>query len=97
MTRKFFGTDGIRGLTNSEPVTAETALRVRQAAGAHFVRGDYRLRVVMGKDTRLSDYMMELAMVAGFSLVGVDVVLLGPMPTHAADMQTPFGVCSSWR
>ena len=84
MTRKFFGTDGIRGLTNSEPMTAETALRVGQAAGAHFLRGDHRHRVVIGKDTRLSGYMMESALVAGFASVGMDVVLLGPMPTPAA-------------
>ncbi len=88
MTRKFFGTDGIRGLTNSEPMTAETALRVGQAAGAHFLRGDHRHRVVIGKDTRLSGYMMELAMVAGFTSVGMDVVLLGPMPTPAVAMLT---------
>ena len=88
MTRKFFGTDGIRGTTNSEPMTAETALRVGQAAGAHFLRGDHRHRVVIGKDTRLSGYMMELAMVAGFTSVGMDVVLLGPMPTPAVAMLT---------
>ncbi|HET7708207.1 MAG TPA: phosphoglucosamine mutase [Sphingomicrobium sp.] len=88
MTRKFFGTDGIRGLTNAEPMTAETALRVGQAAGAHFLRGDYRHRVVIGKDTRLSGYMMESAMVAGFTSVGMDVVLLGPMPTPAVAMLT---------
>ncbi|MEO5973118.1 MAG: phosphoglucosamine mutase, partial [Sphingomicrobium sp.] len=88
MTRKFFGTDGIRGLTNTEPMTAETALRVGQAAGAHFLRGDHRHRVVIGKDTRLSGYMMESAMVAGFTSVGMDVVLLGPMPTPAVAMLT---------
>ncbi len=88
MTRKFFGTDGIRGLTNAEPMTAETALRVGQAAGAHFLRGDHRHRVVIGKDTRLSGYMMELALVAGFASVGMDVVLLGPMPTPAVAMLT---------
>ncbi len=88
MTRKFFGTDGIRGLTNQEPMTAETALRVGQAAGAHFLRGDHRHRVVIGKDTRLSGYMMESAMVAGFTSVGMDVVLLGPMPTPAVAMLT---------
>nr|MBA2467372.1 phosphoglucosamine mutase [Sphingomonas sp.] len=86
--RKFFGTDGIRGLTNSEPMTAETALRVGQAAGAHFLRGDHRHRVVIGKDTRLSGYMMESALVAGFASVGMDVVLLGPMPTPAVAMLT---------
>ena len=88
MTRKFFGTDGIRGMTNAEPMTAETALRVGQAAGAHFLRGDHRHRVVIGKDTRLSGYMMESAMVAGFTSVGMDVVLLGPMPTPAVAMLT---------
>ena len=88
MTRKFFGTDGIRGRTNSEPMLAVTALRVGQAAGAHFLRGDHRHRVVIGKDTRLSGYMMESAMVAGFTSVGMDVVLLGPMPTPAVAMLT---------
>jgi phosphoglucosamine mutase len=88
MTRKFFGTDGIRGLTNSEPMTARTALCVGQAAGTHFMRGDHRHRVVIGKDTRLSGYMMESALVAGFTSVGMDVVLLGPMPTPAVAMLT---------
>jgi phosphoglucosamine mutase len=88
MARKFFGTDGIRGTTNSEPMTAETALKVGQAAGTHFLRGDHRHRVVIGKDTRLSGYMMESAMVAGFTSVGMDVVLLGPMPTPAVAMLT---------
>ena len=88
MTRKFFGTDGIRGLTNAEPMTAQTALCVGMAAGAHFLRGDHRHRVVIGKDTRLSGYMMESAMVAGFTRVGMDVVLLGPMPTPAVAMLT---------
>jgi phosphoglucosamine mutase len=88
MTRKFFGTDGIRGLTNSEPLTPQTALIVGQAAGAHFLRGDHRHRVVIGKDTRLSGYMMESALVAGFTSVGMDVVLLGPMPTPAVAMLT---------
>ncbi|HET7606282.1 MAG TPA: phosphoglucosamine mutase [Sphingomicrobium sp.] len=88
MTRKFFGTDGIRGTTNAEPMTAVTALRVGQAAGTHFLRGDHRHRVVIGKDTRLSGYMMESAMVAGFTSVGMDVVLLGPMPTPAVAMLT---------
>src|SRR6187397_1326754 len=88
MTRKFFGTDGIRGLTNKMPMTAEMALRIGQAAGAHFLRGDHRHRVVIGKDTRLSGYMMESAMVAGFTSVGMDVLLLGPMPTPAVAMLT---------
>src|ERR1043165_1330448 len=88
MTRKFFGTDGIRGTTTREPMTAQTALCVGMAAGAHFLRGDHRHRVVIGKDTRLSGYMMESAMVAGFTSVGMDVVLLGPMPTPAVAMLT---------
>src|SRR6185369_9266266 len=88
MTRKFFGTDGIRGLTNSDPMTAQMALAVGMAAGEHFLRGDHRHRVVIGKDTRLSGYMMESAMVAGFTSVGMDVVLLGPMPTPAVAMLT---------
>lgn len=88
MARKFFGTDGIRGLTNQAPMTADVALRVGQAAGAHFLRGDHRHRVVIGKDTRLSGYMMESALVAGFTSVGMDVVLLGPMPTPAVAMLT---------
>ena len=88
MGRKFFGTDGIRGRTNIAPMTAEVALRVGQAAGTHFLRGDHRHRVVIGKDTRLSGYMMESAMVAGFTSVGMDVVLLGPMPTPAVAMLT---------
>jgi len=88
MTRKFFGTDGIRGLTNTAPMTPEVALKVGQAAGARFVRGDHRHRVVIGKDTRLSGYMMESALVAGFTSVGMDVVLLGPMPTPAVAMLT---------
>ncbi|PWG02073.1 phosphoglucosamine mutase [Sphingosinicella humi] len=86
MTRKFFGTDGIRGRTNTMPMTAQMALRVGQAAGAHFVRGDHRHRVVIGKDTRLSGYMMESALVAGFTSVGMDVVMVGPMPTPAVAM-----------
>ncbi len=88
MTRKFFGTDGIRGLTNAEPMTAQMALAIGMAAGAHFLRGDHRHRVVIGKDTRLSGYMMESAMVAGFTSVGMDVVLVGPMPTPAVAMLT---------
>jgi len=88
MTRKFFGTDGIRGTTNRDPMTAQMALAVGMAAGAHFLRGDHRHRVVIGKDTRLSGYMMESAMVAGFTSVGMDVVLLGPMPTPAVAMLT---------
>jgi phosphoglucosamine mutase len=88
MARKYFGTDGIRGATNSAPMTAAMAMKVGMAAGAHFVRGDHKHRVVIGKDTRLSGYMLENAMVAGFTSVGMDVVLLGPMPTPAVAMLT---------
>ncbi|SNS78266.1 phosphoglucosamine mutase [Sphingomonas laterariae] len=88
MARKYFGTDGIRGRTNEAPMTAEIAMKVGQAAGAHFVRGDHRHRVVIGKDTRLSGYMMESALVAGFTSVGMDVVLVGPMPTPAVALLT---------
>ena len=88
MARKFFGTDGIRGRTNSGVMTAATAMRVGQAAGTHFLRGDHRHRVVFGKDTRLSGYMMESALVAGFTSVGMDVVMTGPLPTPAIAMLT---------
>ncbi len=88
MTRKLFGTDGIRGTANVEPITAETALAVAKAAGRQFMRGDHRHTVVIGKDTRLSGYMLEPAMTAGFISVGMDVVLLGPLPTPAVGMLT---------
>ncbi len=88
MGRKYFGTDGIRGTANTWPMTAETALRVGMAAGRHFTRGDHRHRVVIGKDTRLSGYMIEPALTAGFTSVGMDVVLVGPMPTPAVAMLT---------
>jgi phosphoglucosamine mutase len=88
MSRKFFGTDGIRGRTNASPMTSEMAMKVGMAAGAHFVRGDHRHRVVIGKDTRLSGYMIENALVAGFTSVGMDVVQVGPMPTPAVAMLT---------
>ena len=88
MARKYFGTDGIRGRTNEWPMTAEIAMKVGQAAGAHFVRGKHRHRVLIGKDTRLSGYMMENALTAGFTSVGMDVVLVGPMPTPAVAMLT---------
>lgn len=88
MSRKFFGTDGIRGRTNTGAMTAEMAMKVGMAAGAHFVRGDHRHRVVIGKDTRLSGYMIENALVAGFTSVGMDVVQVGPMPTPAVAMLT---------
>ena len=100
MTRRFFGTDGIRGRTNEPPMTAEIAQRVGQAAGAHFLRGDHRHRVVIGKDTRLSGYMMETAMISGFTSVGMDVVMVGPVPTPAVallarSMRADLGVMIS--
>lgn len=88
MARKYFGTDGIRGTTNVSAMTAAMAMKVGMAAGAHFARGEHRHRVVIGKDTRLSGYMLENAMVAGFTSVGMDVVLVGPMPTPAVAMLT---------
>jgi phosphoglucosamine mutase len=87
MARQYFGTDGIRGRANGV-ITPELALRVGQAAGLVFRRGEHRHRVVIGKDTRLSGYMIETALVAGFTSVGMDVLLLGPMPTPAVAMLT---------
>lgn len=86
--RKYFGTDGIRGKANTHPMTAEVALKVAMAAGLMFRNGHHRSRVVIGKDTRLSGYMLENAMVAGFTSVGLEVFLLGPMPTPAVAMLT---------
>jgi phosphoglucosamine mutase len=88
MTRKYFGTDGIRGRANQEPMTAETALRVAMAAAGLFKRGNHRHRVIIGKDTRLSGYLLEPALTAGFIAKGMDVVLLGPLPTPAIAMLT---------
>ena len=83
---KLFGTDGIRGTANTHPMTADVALKVGMAAGQQFTRGAHRHRVVIAKDTRLSGYMIEPALVAGFIAVGMDVVLVGPMPTPAVAM-----------
>ncbi|MBJ3786844.1 phosphoglucosamine mutase [Devosia sediminis] len=88
MARRYFGTDGIRGLANGDKLTPELALKVGMAAGTKFVRGDHRNRVVIGKDTRRSGYMIEQALTAGFTAVGMDVYLLGPMPTPAVAMLT---------
>lgn len=89
MTRKYFGTDGIRGTANQEPMTAEVALKVGKSAGRKFAgRGNFRHRVVIGKDTRLSGYMVEPALTAGFTSVGMDVILVGPLPTPAIAMLT---------
>ena len=88
MARKYFGTDGIRGRANAWPITPDIAMKVGMAAGLIFKNGDHRHRVVIGKDTRLSGYMIETALVAGFTSVGVDVLLLGPIPTPGVAMLT---------
>src|ERR1700694_4382523 len=87
MARKYFGTDGIRGRANT-PITPDLALKLGMSAGVVFVRGDHRHRVLIGKDTRLSGYMIENALVAGFTSVGMDVLQTGPMPTPAVAMLT---------
>src|ERR1700761_1435262 len=87
MVHKYFGTDGIRGRANGV-ITPELALKVGQATGLVFRRGEHRHRVVIGKDTRLSGYMIETALVAGFTSVGMDVLLLGPLPTPGVAMMT---------
>ncbi len=86
--RKLFGTDGVRGKANVYPMTAEMAMKIGISAGAQFTRGKYRHKVVIGKDTRISGYMLESALVAGFTSAGMDVFLLGPTPTPAVAMLT---------
>ena len=86
--RRLFGTDGIRGTANKAPMTAETALKLGQAAGLLFTRGDHRHRVIIGKDTRLSGYMLEPALTAGFISAGMNVTLAGPLPTPGIAMLT---------
>src|ERR1700759_1824277 len=88
MSRKYFGTDGIRGRVNSGAMTPGIAMRAGRAAGRIFTRGEHRHRVVIGKDTRLSGYMIENALTAGFTAVGMDVFLFGPLPTPAVAMLT---------
>jgi phosphoglucosamine mutase len=88
MTRELFGTDGIRGAANSEPMTADTVLKVAMAAGLVLRRGDHRHLAVIGKDTRLSGYLIEPALTAGFIAMGMDVILVGPLPTPAIAMLT---------
>src|SRR5499433_1199497 len=99
MARRYFGTDGIRGLAN-RVITPELALKVGQAAGLMFRNGDHKHRVLIGKDTRLSGYMIETALVAGFTSVGMDVLLTGPIPTPgigmlARSMRADLGVMIS--
>lgn len=88
MTRAFFGTDGVRGKVNQEPMTAQTLLKLAMAAAEQFRRGNHRHMVVIGKDTRLSGYMIEPALTSGFVSMGMDVTLLGPLPTPAVAMLT---------
>ncbi|GIL40150.1 phosphoglucosamine mutase [Roseiterribacter gracilis] len=88
MTRKLFGTDGIRGRANDTPMTAEIALKVAMASAAVLRRGEHRHRVVIGKDTRLSGYLFEPALAAGFVSMGFDVTMVGPLPTPAVAMLT---------
>jgi phosphoglucosamine mutase len=88
MTRKLFGTDGVRGTANTEPMTPETALKIAMAVGECFHNGTHKHLVVIGKDTRLSGYMLEPALTAGFITMGMDVVLVGPLPTPAIAMLT---------
>ena len=84
MARKFFGTDGVRGRANTHPMTAEMALKLGAAAGRYFRSDGGEHRVVIGKDTRLSGYMIETALTAGLASTGMNVLLLGPVPTPAA-------------
>src|SRR5690606_14833537 len=86
MSKQYFGTDGIRGRANRFPMTAAVAMRVGMAVGLTFQKGNPRLQVVLGKDTRLSGYMIENALVSGFCAAGMDVFLLGPIPTPAVAM-----------
>lgn len=100
MGRQYFGTDGIRGRANGGVLNAATAMKVGQAAGRHFLRGAHKHRVIIGKDTRLSGYMMETALTAGFTSVGMDVILTGPLPTPAVallarEMRADLGVMIS--
>ena len=92
MNKKYFGTDGIRGTVNKFPMTAEIALKIGMAVGvkfgAQYTNGSHRHRVVIGKDTRLSGYVIEPALTAGFAAVGMDVFLVGPVPTPAVSMLT---------
>src|ERR1700704_3538560 len=99
MARRYFGTDGIRGRANAA-ITPELALKVGQAAGLLFQTGEHRHRVLIGKDTRLSGYMIENALTAGFTSVGMDVLLTGPIPTPgvamlARSMRADLGVMIS--
>src|SRR5262245_21070170 len=86
MSLRLFGTDGIRGTANQYPMTAEIAMKFAMAAGHMFTKDEYRHRVLIAKDTRLSGYLIESALTAGFISVGIDVILVGPIPTPAVPM-----------
>ena len=96
MSRKLFGTDGVRGRANSHPMTADVAMRLGMSAGARFTQGDHRHRVVIGKDTRRSGYMIENALAAGFLSVGMDVHFLGPVPTPRRGDADPQPCAPIW-
>ena len=85
---KFFGTDGIRGIANEGVITAETAMKLGMAIGTIFKNGYHKHKVVVGKDTRLSGYLLEPALTSGFIAVGIDVLLVGPLPTPSVAMLT---------
>ena len=98
--KKLFGTDGVRGIANTEPMTAETALKLGRAAAHVFKKDQRRHRIIIGKDTRLSCYMLENAMVAGICSMGVDTLVVGPLPTPAIafltrDLRADAGVMIS--
>ena len=97
MARKLFGTDGVRGRANDAPMTAETALRLGQAAGRYFSNGDHAHRVLIGKDTRRSARSRACSPTAGFTSVGMDVFLVGPVPTSLRPMplspSADYGPC----
>ena len=89
MSRKYFGTDGVRGVANKAPMSPDMVMKIGLAAGSVYSKGSHRHRAVIGKDTRLSGYMIEQALTAGLLSAGVDVFLFGPLPTPAVAMLTP--------
>src|SRR5690349_24410532 len=88
MARKYFGTDGVRGIANKSPMSPDMVMKIGLAAGSVYSKGNHRHRAVIGKDTRLSGYMIEQALTAGLLSAGMDVFLFGPLPTPAVAMLT---------
>src|SRR5438046_10755724 len=88
MSRKYFGTDGVRGIANKAPMSPDMVMKIGLAAGSVYSQRNHRHRAVIGKDTRLSGYMIEQALTAGLLSAGVDVFLFGPLPTPAVAMLT---------